>query len=762
MGTSYCAVEYWLHQLHCVKIVRHVSGAAKERGGVMRHDKIIFTRQERGRCFLVILLACGFLLFSLTGCMNADGTKVNDEDPYLWLEEVTGNSALDWVAAQNQRTASRLESDDFFKTFRDEATAVLTAEDRLPLGEIKNGYVYNVWRDDQHVRGIWRRSSLETYLQGDPVWEVLIDFDALARDEQENWVFKSVLCLPPSSLRCMVQLSRGGKDASVWREFDVQRKEFVSDGFNIPEAKTNVAWLGPNVLLVATSLDEHGVNESGYARTIVRIERGQDLDESVKVFEGAYSDSWLFPFVEFGKSERHVFIMRAVTAFDFEYYYSSNGLGALEQLPIPLKADVIGLSGDDIIILLNEDWRFENGEGYHEGDVIAYRAETGSHELVFSPGKMQSVQKVQATPSSVIVQITDNVKGKAVRARRVSENEWRLSPVELPENGVIEIVSAAKEDGSFLATFESLTHPETLYFVDPQDNTELVLSSAPAYDASDVVMMQRFATSRDGAKVPYFVAGKRHVLAKGGAPTIQYGYGGFSLPSLPVYYEEDGRLQHGGLAGRIWISRGGVLVISNIRGGSEYGPRWHREAMKENRQKAFDDFIAVSEDLLASGVSAPGKLGAIGRSNGGLLMGAVLTQRPDLYSAMDIGVPLFDMKRFNKLLAGAQWMSEFGDPDAPSDWAYISEYSPYHNIRPDMPYPDVFFYTSTLDDRTHPGHARKAAARLLEHGYDVYYYENSEGGHSGAANKEQLAHRIALEFTYFARYLELDPEGSNE
>ena len=310
-------------------------------------------------------------------------------------------------------------------------------------------------------------------------------------------------------------------------------------------------------------------------------------------------------------------------------------------------------------------------------------------------------------------------------------------------------------------SYESLTTPDTLYYVEGRDRyppgvvdaAQKIMETPPFYDATGIVVEQRFATSADGTKVPYFIMGEDAVLKQGNAPTIQYGYGGFLIPTLPVYYEDPARPQQGALAGLLWVKRGGVLVLANIRGGSEYGPRWHQAALKQNRQRAYDDFIAVSEDLIANGVTSPKKLGIIGRSNGGLLMGVMLTERPDLYAAIDIGAPLLDMKRYNKLLAGASWMGEYGDPDIPEEWAYISKYSPYQNVKAGEPYPKVLFYTSTKDDRVHPGHARKMAARLGGLGYPYYYYENIEGGHGGTANQQQLARRTALEYVYFARML---------
>ena len=364
----------------------------------------------------------------------------------------------------------------------------------------------------------------------------------------------------------------------------------------------------------------------------------------------------------------------------------------------------------------------------------------------------QSIESVGVGKSGLVVQYLDNVSGRAARLARTDDGRWRASEIPMPASGVIKVVSAGGGTDDALLSFESLTTPLSLWFVGPDNRTERVFESPAAYDASDVVVEQRFATSKDGTRIPYFVMARKSVLANGPAPTVQYGYGGFLAATLPLYYEDPARPQHGALAGKLWVSRGGVLVLSNIRGGSEYGPRWHQAGLRESRQKVFDDFIAISEDLIRTGVTTPKQLGAIGRSNGGLLMGVLMNQRPDLYAAMVNGVPLLDMQRYTKLGAGASWVAEYGDPGT-ADWEYMSKWSPYQNLRKDVDYPPVFFYTSTKDDRVHPGHARKMAAKMGSMGHDYFYYENMEGGHGGTSNQDQLAYRIALEYAYFARQL---------
>ena len=684
-------------------------------------------------------------------------TATAEEDPYLWLEEVEGEEALDWVRAQNKPRFSELEGDSRFGALYEEALSVLTSDARLPLGQIRNGQVYNFWQDDTHVRGLWRRADLESYVDGDPVWETLIDFDALAQEEGENWIHGNIACLGPEYRHCMIEISDGGKDAAYWREFDVETKSFVEGGFALPEAKSWLTWADEDTLLVGTDWGEGSLTNSGYPRTVKRWTRGKSLDEATHVKTVGVDDVWLFPIVERDGDATYEFLLRGPSFFEREYSWK-NADGEFEKLPLPLNADMQGLLDGQAIFLLREDWRF-GGEVFETGSVVAYDLASGEAEIVMASADNRSIESVQIGKTNIVVQYLEDVSGYAARLTRVKSGKWKTKEIKLPGAGVINLVSAGGGTDDALLSFESMTTPDSLYYVSAKNKVKKIAETPPFYDASGVTVEQRFATSADGTKVPYFIMGKKDVLDAGDAPTIQYGYGGFLAPILPVYYSDPSRPQHGALAGLMWVKRGGVMVLSNIRGGSEYGPRWHEAALKENRQRSFDDFIAISEHLIETGVTSPEKLGIIGRSNGGLLMGAMLTQRPDLYAAIDIGVPLLDMKRYNKLLAGASWMGEYGNPDIPEEWAYISQYSPYQKLKADAGYPKVLFYTSTKDDRVHPGHARKAAAKLADLGYDFYYYENIEGGHGGAANQRQLARRTALEYIYFVRMLMGAAEG---
>lgn len=672
------------------------------------------------------------------------------EDPFMWLEEIEGEKALEWARAENARSLPVLESEPNFAPMREEARAILTSPARIPTGSIHNGAVYNFWQDDERVRGIWRRASVESYRSGAPEWETLIDFDALAKDEGENWISDQFDCLSPDHRLCMVELSRGGADASTWREFDTAAKKFVDGGFALEEAKSDVSWLDENTLIVGTDWGEGAMTDSGYPRIAKLWRRGTALNEAPTLFEGTKEDVAVRSYVDHDGGVAHAFILRGVSFYETEYHYAA-GAGALTKLPLPLNADIEGVLDGRAIFFLREPWRYQDKD-YAQGAVVAYDLKSGAAELVLAANESQSVESVGVGKTDLVIQYLDNVSGKAARVTRSKEGEWKAAEIKLPENGVLKIASAGGGTDDAMLSFESLTSPLSLYYVTKKNKASKIFEAPAAYDASDVAVEQRFATSSDGTRIPYYVMAKKDVLEKGNAPTVQYAYGGFLAATLPVYYEDPSRPQHGALAGKLWVSRGGVLVLSNIRGGSEYGPRWHQAGLKANRQKVFDDFIAISEDLIRTGVTTPQKLGAIGRSNGGLLMGVIANQRPDLYAAVVNGVPLFDMQRYTKLGAGASWVAEYGDPDT-DEWSYMSKWSPYQNMKADVDYPPVFYYTSTKDDRVHPGHARKAAAKMKELGRDYFYYENMEGGHGGTSNQEQLAYRIALEYAYFAKRL---------
>ncbi|MEO1248172.1 MAG: prolyl oligopeptidase family serine peptidase [Pseudomonadota bacterium] len=673
-----------------------------------------------------------------------------EEDPYLWLENVQGEDALGWVQEQNERTFDELRDTELFEKLYSEAYAILTSDERLPEGSIIGEYFYSFWQDEVNVRGVWRRAPLEAFRQAKAEWETVLDIDELEGAEHQNWVYQGNNCLGGTD-RCLIELSRGGKDESVYREFSLSEKTFVDEGFLVPEAKSNVGWIDHDTLLVATRWEDDALTDSGYPLEVRILERGAPLAEASTAFRGDSVDTLLAPAVYHNDDRHYPFVIRLFADWNERELRPVHDGKAQQALPLPLRFNPHGVLQGKLIVSLEEDWE-HSGQRFQSGDVIAYDLAAGSAERVFAPSERQAVQDIRLFSNGLFVSLLDNVVGR-VKRLTITEDGFASADIALPDNGVVSIEASSSRREDAFVSYESAVQPTTLYHVAADDTLTPVAALPEMYDAGNAVIEQRFAQSADGTRIPYFLIGDRDVLQRGDAPTILYGYGGFTIPILPVYYANPSRPQHGALAGRMWLSRGGVLAIANLRGGGEFGPDWHQAALRENRQRAYDDYFAIAEDLIERGVTSSDKLGALGRSNGGLLLGVALTQRPDLFAALDIGVPLLDMIRYNKLLAGASWMGEYGNPDVPEDREFIERYSPYQNLEEGVEYPKVLFYTSTLDDRVHPGHARKMAAKLAGLGQQFFYYENIEGGHGGTANQDQLAMRTALEYAYFVRML---------
>ncbi|MFK7888033.1 MAG: prolyl oligopeptidase family protein [Gammaproteobacteria bacterium] len=679
--------------------------------------------------------------------------KAMETDPFLWLEEVDGKRAMTWVLDQNKRSKEALVDDPRFQSLYDEALAILGNDARIPYGNIDGGFVYNFWQDTRHVRGIWRRASTQSFLSGKPEWDTLLDVDALAATEGRNWVYSGTTCLPPANELCLIELSDGGTDAAIYREYSLRTRQFVKDGFYVPQAKSGVSWLDEDHLLVASDFGAGTMTDSGYPSQVKLWERGQRLEDAPLMLEGAASDVGLFPAVLRSDDSAWPMVIQGETFFEF-IVHIRDANGKVQALPLPRRVSIVGMMNEQVVAHLKEPWQ-HNGVSYPGDALVTMTVDAARNfptELVFTPAPTEALEQIVAGENDMFVVVLDNVIGKLKRLTQGTDG-WSATEVDLPANGTVSIASANGSGDDLLVSYESMTVPDRLYYVGEDDALVTVQSLPRMYDASDVVVEQRFATSRDGTRIPYFVMGKASVLARGDAPTIQYGYGGFQASIVPNYYADPGRPQHGALAGKLWVSRGGVMVLSNIRGGGEYGPTWHQAALKANRQRAFDDFFAIGEALIESGLTSADKLGAIGRSNGGLLMGAAMIQRPELYAAIDCGVPLLDMLRYHKLLAGASWIGEYGNPDVPEELAYIEAYSPYQALTKKGAYPDVLFYTSTKDDRVHPGHARKMGAKMAAYGHDFLYYENIEGGHGGTANQDQLAYRTAMEYMFFVQTL---------
>jgi prolyl oligopeptidase len=694
-------------------------------------------------------------------------------DPHRWLEEIEGEKALDWVRAQNTRSRTVLEGDPRFETFKTQALAILTAPDRIPAGTYRGGHVYNFWQDDDHLRGIWRRTTLDSYRKNEPDWETLLDIDKLAEEEGENWVFKGVNCLPPAYDRCLVQLSRGGKDASVYREWDVPTRAFVNRGFEIDEAKTWVAWLDRDTLLTGTDWGNDSLTTSGYPRIIKKWKRGTFLSEAETVAEGEKSDVALFPSVLHRPEGSVAVVNRAIDFFNSAYSVVKED-GTTVALPVPTAAELAGVFESRMLFTLRKPWTPEAGDErkgkaqtgsesggpqtYAQGSLVALDLQkfldegTLAAETLYAPDERSAITDVSTTRDKVLVSTLRNVTSNML-AFELKEGEWRQTPVNIPEDGTAEVSSANNFNNVVFVNFENYLTPDSLLQLNLETGNVDRIKSLPARFKSNGMTVERFeAQSRDGTKVPYWVVRPEGAELDGTLPTLLYGYGGFEIPLTPQYRATWGKL---------WLENGGAFVIANIRGGGEFGPRWHEAGLKLKRQSVYDDFIAVSEDLIARKITSPRHLGIMGGSNGGLLVGAAFTQRPELYNAVMCVVPLLDMIRYVELPPGASWIGEYGDPAIPEERAMLASYSPYHNLKKDAAYPEVFFLTSTRDDRVHPGHARKMAARMAEMGHDFLYYENIEGGHSASANLIQQADNAALEFVYLARRL-MDEEAEPE
>ena len=676
------------------------------------------------------------------------------DDPYLWLEEVEGDRALKWVHARNKECFDELEADERYGVFLSQAETLLNAKDRIPYGSIRGKYVYNFWQDAEHVRGIMRRTTPESYRLAKPEWETVLDIDALAKAEDENWVYKGTAWLAPDYERCLIKLSRGGTDASVHREFDTVAKRFVEGGFALPEAKSGVTWLDSDTLLVGTNWGEGSLTESGYPRVAKRWKRGTPLAEATTIFEGRHEDIGIWPRVMDSGEETIALVDQSLTFFTGAFHVIGPD-GKLTSLPLQESADLAGFYAGRLLFTLREAWEVD-GQTHAQGALLAINAAvfqaTGklpAIETVYTPDERTSIEGVTVSRSGLYVTLLQNVKGRILRfSVNPQSGRWSSKPVPLPENGTVSISAASPHSETIFINYEDHVTPDRLSEFDAAANKFSTLKSLAArFDAGELEVHQHMARSADGTEVPYFVIHRRGLKPDGNTPTILYGYGGFEISLKPSY---------SATIGKLWLERGGAYAVANIRGGGEFGPRWHKAALKTKRQRAYDDFIAVGEDLAKRGITSPKHLGISGGSNGGLLVGAIFTQRPDLLNAVVCRVPLLDMIRYTKLLAGASWAAEYGDPEDPKMREAILRYSPYQNVFPDKKYPKVFIETSTKDDRVHPGHARKMVARMREQGHEVLYYENTEGGHAAGANLKQHARRYALEYVYFSRQLGLE------
>lgn len=679
------------------------------------------------------------------------GAAAPDDDPYTWMEEIEGARALDWAKAENARSLPQLQTDPRYAGLYAEALKIATAKDRIPgVGFGGDGSLRDYWQDAEHVRGVWRTTSLESYRAGQPDWKTILDLDALSKAEKANWVWKGADCLPPDERQCLVSLSNGGKDAVVVREFDTVTGAFMDGGFSLPEGKHRFDWIDKDTIFLVTEWAKGDVTTSGYPYIAKILKRGQPLSAAQQVFagtktDGGYGVQSIVLRDPAGKVEA-VVIQRPLDTFNAEYYLLQGDRPL--KLDLPKKSSIRGYLDGRLLVGLEEAW---DAKGMKEGDLVdfdlaAVKKTPGAltPSLVLRPTLSQSVEQVATTRSRLVVTLLDNVKGQVLSYQRKG-GAWTSTKLDLPKDSTIGISSASDKDDRLIVNVQNYLTPNSQWLADAAGGKSVELRKLPdRFDASKFVTEQFWATSKDGTKVPYFVTHAKGMKLDGTNPTLLNAYGGFLVSQSPAY---------SGAMGKLWLEKGGVFVVANIRGGGEFGPRWHNAGLKLKRMAVYDDFFAVSEDLIARKITSPKKLGIMGGSNGGLLMGVALTKRPELYNAIVIQVPLFDMIGYDHIGAGSSWIGEYGDPKVPEERAMLMTYSPYQNLKPGQPYPKVFIETSTKDDRVHPAHARKAAARMKEYGYDFLYYENIDGGHAAAANLNERATRQALEFTYLQQRL---------
>lgn len=717
----------------------------------------------RGACRRLVV---GLSVALFVGLPAMSATAAEPDDPHLWLEEVQGEKALAWVRERNAESAALLTTQPFFEPLRAQLRAALDDRQRIPSITRIGAHVYNFWQDAAQQRGLWRRTTLEEYRQAEPRWETVLDLDALAAAEGENWVWKGSTCLPPAAgasawTRCLLHLSRGGADAVVLREFDLQQRAFVAEGFRLPEAKSEVAWLDADTLLVGTDVGPGALTDSGYPRVIRRWTRGQPLAEAPVLFEAQNADVSASVWVDATPGFERVGLSRAIDFYrseDFLWQPGPTPAGRLQRLAKPEDAQ-LSFHREWALLSLRSALTGPDGRTHPAGSLLVTRAQDllagqPRWEALFTPTATRSLDGWTFTRSRLLLTVLDNVASQVEALQwqpgadgSPETGRWTRRLLPLPGPGTLSLQAlhdpTLRDDPlgeHYLIGYTDFLTPDSLLLGQGErDAPELLKQRRRYFDATGMRVEQRFATSRDGTRVPYFLVWPAGARADGDNPTLLYGYGGFEVSMQPWY---------SAAFGQAWYPRGGVLAVANIRGGGEFGPAWHQAAVKANKQRSYDDFIAVAQDLLRSGVTSPKRLGIMGGSNGGLLVGAAFTQRPDLFGAVVSQVPLLDMRRYHRLLAGASWMAEYGDPDRPEEWQWIGRYSPYQQLRADVRYPRVLFTTSTRDDRVHPGHARKMVARLRELGHPVLYYENTEGGHGGAADNAQRAHLLALEYSY--------------
>ena len=688
---------------------------------------------------------------------SAPSTVAASEDPFLWLEDIDGDRSLAWVKAQNLITATRFMDSPEFARARDRILEVLDSDARIPYPERIGDHLYNFWQDKANPRGIWRRTTLDEYRKQNPQWETLIDIDALNRAESATWVFKGADCLKSDYKLCLVSLSPGGGDAVEVREFDLASKSFVKDGFRLPAAKTQAGWIDEDNLYVATDFGPGSMTDSSYPRIVKEWKRGTPLSAAQHVHEGNHTDLAVSASHDRTPGFERDFVYVTKDFFHTEIYQRK--AGKLVRIDVPTDADM-DAHREWMLVKPRSPWAV-GGTTYPAGSLLAtkfddFMAGKRAFTVLFEPDERTSLASWTWTKHRLVLDELHDVTSR-IEVLAPGEGDWAREFLATGPLGTTSVIDTDPDnsDEIWLATAGFLTPPTLLYIAQlPQDEPVSAarevevefpiedIKHAPAFfDASQFEVSQHFVASRDGTRVPYFEIAPKAIRLDGSNRTLLEGYGGFEVSLQPFY---------SGAVGRAWLERGGVYVVANIRGGGEYGPDWHQAALRENRHRAYEDFAAIAQDLARRGVTSARHLGAEGGSNGGLLVGNMLTHYPHLFGAIVCEVPLLDMKRYSHLSAGASWMAEYGDPDT-ADWDFIKDFSPYHNVKAGTHYPPVLFYTTTSDDRVGPVQARKMAAKMIAMELPgVWFYENLEGGHGGGADNKQAAtmHALAYDFLW--------------
>lgn len=696
--------------------------------------------------FRALAVLSSVLVMLSVSCSTLNSKKMTEtSDPFIKLEDIRSEESMKWVRSENELSSSHLKANPAFNLLKESIKGILASKEKIPNVTIIEDYFYNHWTDEKNPRGLWRRAKISELNKKHPAWDVLIDVDVLGKSENESWVLKRTEILRGDHTRALVFLSRKGKDATVMREFDLSTKTFVKDGFTLLESKMSVAWFDKDTLIVGTDFGSGSMTESGYPRFAKILKRNQVITDAKMVFETSNKNMGVWASTIHDGKSSYTVITDQVNFYESASYLVTADF-AVKKLPIPKDAEIAGIFKGDIYYLTKSELKTEK-QTFQSGSLV----KVSIAKILSSPTLTADPELVfLSTPNQIYSNISFSKNKRWLTAlNQVNPNIFELNeknqliPLKLPTVGNSSLMAAADNSDQILVTYSNFNQPTTLY---SYENSRLTkLRALPAFfNSVGIQVEQRWANSKDGTKVPYYLVRNKKHINNSKNPTLLYAYGGFEVAMQPYY---------SGVMGKAWLENGGTYVLANIRGGGEFGPSWHQSALKLNRQRAFDDFFAVAEDLIKTKVTSPNNLGIMGGSNGGLLMGVALTQRPDLFNAVLCEVPLLDMSRYHLLLAGASWMAEYGSPDVPSEREYLLKYSPYQNVKATEKYPEIFITTSTEDDRVHPGHARKMAAKLKSMGKPYRYFENTEGGHGRTADLNQAAEYLAMQYIFLREKL---------